>query len=384
MWAEYVLNVCFQAGWEFLLVANIPTCEKWLIKHPSTKTEAIDPFPIIEDFGFDRVDYAQALYSDPTPLEGNPLFQQLSTLRKEYDPSLILMTSQNSIAKHAFQGIPFLGIEQAALPRLGHPVRAFFDPCGHQVDSILHKYSKEIRGFSLNKEKREEVLVLCKELKRKALVADERSGQAIIELEKIKLNGKVALFVLQPIDWVTYEGAYRQIDLESLLYSWAKSLPEGWIGVPTFHSGHRMSEEMKCVIAASIPNIHFLLDEFSVGLSESLLLAADGMVTISSTSAMTGLLFQKPVVVLGKSPVSAWCSEDIGSISDSKLLSNDEVAATLCFLTNRISLSHDALDIDLTELEMVIRNTVKLPQPENWFLDISGWNIKAARSLFSL
>jgi len=385
MWAQYVLDVCVKANWEFLLVANTPTCEKWLTKHPQTKVHFIDPFPVIEAFAFDRVSYAQTLYGDGVQLEQNPLFLQLLIIREEYAPSLVMMTSQNAIARRAFRGIPFLGVEQAPLPRLGHPARAFFDPCGHQVDSILQKYSEKIRTLPLTKKTKQEVLCLREKLKRKALVADVRSETALRELEKIKRNSQVALLVLQPTDWVTYEGAYRLIDLENLLYSWAKCLPEGWIGVPTFHPGHRMSEEMKHVITASAPNIHFLPDELSIGLTESLLLSADGMITISSTSAMTGLLFQKRVVVLGKSPVGNWCASEVSDISNFELLSDDETAASLCFLTNRISLSHNSLDIDSKSLEIIMRRTAADGiNSDDWFLDVSGWSSESANTLFSL
>lgn len=384
LWVEYFRRACAKEGWQFALTANESTCKQWGELNP-TATSAVtlypvNPFETLTAFNHERRSYAKAAYSES--VGKNPLFERLTEIRDAYAPTLIVMSSQNSFAQHAFARIPILSIEQAPLPRLGHPMRTAFDPSGHQTKSLLETRADQISSLPLTPEMRRQARNLLSAIRQTALIADARGVQVVAALEEFRGEGPVALLVTQPTDAVTYEGAYQPIELENLLYAWAQALPAGWIGVPTYHGGQRLSEEMETALAAATPRLRFLPQSLSLGLSEPMLLNADGMITISSTSAMTGLLFQKRVIVTGRSPYNTWCLSDPAKIAEAPVLTDDQVASVLCFLTNRLTLSHEVLDKTIDPLIELMNAVATSDDPVNWLTDISDWTSEKAAQLF--
>ncbi|CAE6869638.1 hypothetical protein R69746_08322 [Paraburkholderia aspalathi] len=384
LWVDYFKRACAKEGWQFALTANESTCRNWAELNPdasgAVKLYGINPFETLTAFNHERRSYARAAYSES---EGNnPLFDRLAEIRELYSPTLIVMSSQNSFARHAFAGIPILSIEQAPLPRLGHPMRTAFDPSGHQTMSLLETRADKISSLALTAQVRRQAANLLSAIKQTALIADTRGVQVVAALDEFRRQGPVALLVTQPTDAVTYEGAYQPIELENLLYAWAQALPPGWIGVPTYHGGQRLSEEMEAALAAATPRLRFLPQSLSLGLSEPMLLSADGMITISSTSAMTGLLFQKRVIVTGRSPYNTWCRSDPAEIANAPVLTDDQVASILCFLTNRFTLSHEVLDETIDPLIELMKAVAASGDPVKWLTDVSDWTPEKAARLF--
>ncbi|MBC8739239.1 hypothetical protein F6X40_21050 [Paraburkholderia sp. UCT31] len=383
-WVDYFRCACAQEGWHFALTANTSTCANWTALRPETVDAItlyeVNPFETLAAFDYERKNYAKAAYGQS---EGNnPLFTRLAEIRELFRPTLVVMTSQNSFARHAFAGLPILSIEQAPLPRLGHPTRTAFDPSGHQTMSLLETQADRISSLPLTPQVRRQALSLLSAIKQTANVADARGVQVAAALEELRRENRVALLVTQPTDAVTYEGSYQPIELENLLYAWSEALPPGWIGVPTYHGGQQLTEEMEAALAAATPRLRFLPQTLSRGLSEPMLLVADGMVTISSTTAMTGLLFQKRVVVTGRSPYNKWCESDPAKIADAPTLNDDQVASILCFLTNRLALSHEVLDKNINPLIELMRAVSTAEDHMEWFSDTTEWTLEKAAGLF--
>ncbi|MGF6381307.1 putative nucleic acid-binding Zn-ribbon protein [Paraburkholderia atlantica] len=383
-WVDYFRSACAQEGWQFALTANTSTCANWTAFRPETVDAItlyeVNPFETLAAFDYERTSYAKAAYGQS---EGNnPLVTRLAEIRGSFQPTLVVMTSQNSFARQAFAGLPILSIEQAPLPRLGHPTRTAFDPSGHQTMSLLETHAHRISSLPLTPQVRSQALSLLLAIKQTAYVADARGVQVAAALEELRRENRVALLVTQPTDAVTYEGSYQPIELENLLYAWSEALPPGWIGVPTYHGGQQLTEDMEAALAAATPRLRFLPQTLSRGLSEPMLLAADGMVTISSTTAMTGLLFQRRVVVTGRSPYNTWCESDPAKIADAPTLNDDQVASVLCFLTNRLTLSHELLDKKINPLIELMKAVSASEDPVEWFTDISEWTLEKAAELF--
>jgi len=168
------------------------------------------------------------------------------------------------------------------------------------------------------------------------------------------------------------------------VYSWAERLPEGWIGVPTYHPGYRLHPAMEAALARSCRRLRFLPDELAQGLTEPLLLAADGMITVSSTTAMTGLLRQKRVIVTGTSPYRGWCCARPEDLENAVPLTPDEATSTLAFLCNRYVHDHGELTRNPALLAELLGAVVRQPDPAAWFMDMSAWSIRNVRSLFQL
>jgi hypothetical protein len=384
-WAKCVMQATLGAGGAFALAANLDVCNDWRKQGLDSKNSRcfpLDPFAPLSGFGFRRTKYFKGLYGcgDTT----NALTEALRAIRSTFVPHVAIKTSQNAFAAQAFSGLPTLNIEQAPLPRLGHPLRVSFDPSGHQTGSLIETQAAAIKNLPLATAHCSALIELLDAIKAQMLVADSRAQLACSAIEAIRAEGPVALLVTQSPDWTTYEGSFQAIEVEGLLCSWAERLPPGWIGVPTYHHGYQLDGAIEAALARSCPRLRFLPPELSRGLSEPLLTCADGMVTISSTTATTGLLLQKPTIVVGRSPYNAWCEQNPLRISAVTPLTTDEAVRLLAFLCNRYSHVQDDLMSHPETFIRIADATIRLPEPADWFLDFSEWSIDQARSLFNL
>ncbi len=386
VWVDYFRSAAHQSGGELALVANDDVCDAWRQQHGSRPGvgayHALNAFEILGPFDYKRSKYARAVY-DGTDGE-TVLTQRLREIRETFKPDLVVVTSQNALAKAAFVGLPVLHIEQAPLPRLGHPFRTMFDPGGHQVGSLLETHAEKIKGLAAKGKMRSDALKLLEAAKQNILKLEPRAAEAQAALRALRQDERVALLVTQPEDAVTYEGAYSHVEMENLLYAWAEALPPGWIGVPTYHAGQRMSEAMERALAQACPRLRFMPGDLGQGVTEALLLEADGMITISSTSAMTGLLFGKPVIATGRSPYNSWCPRDPAEIERAPTLTPAEIASTLCFLTHRYAQDHDSLYDNGAALTETVAAMLGSGDPADWFLDVSDWSLANAERLFRL
>lgn len=386
LWVDCIKRAVDAAQGVFALVANAQTCEAWKEKNAHNEASLVcfplDAFAVLSSFRYKRAEYAHALYGLGNI--HNNLTQMLRQIRNDFSPNLVVMSSQNAFANHVFSDIPIVSLEQALLPRFMQPVRTGFDCKGHQIRSILETHIREIKSFPITMRDREQLQILLEKIMRRSLLIDPRTESAQAALKKIKEEGPVALLATQPPDWVTYEGAYEAIEVENLLYSWAQQLPVGWIGVPTYHPGFRLSESLEQALQRSCLQLRFLPQQFSQGFTEPLLHQADGLITISSTCAITALLLQKPAIVTGRSFFNAWCASKPGDIANAKILTADEATSLFAFLCHRFSYLHNELMHNPLPLIRLMEQCIILENPEEWFLDISDWSVERAYSLFDL
>jgi hypothetical protein len=368
----------------FALAAAAEVCQAWSRDNPDPgaicRCFPIDSFSPLSTLEYSRANYAKALYG--TGEAPNALTDALRDIRTEFSPDIVVMSSQNAFARHAFLGISSFFIEQSPLPRLGYPMRLSLDPYGHQTPSLLGRFATRIRRNELEPAQRRDLIGVLDDIKSDLSNRDGKCASALQALNNIGGQEKVALLVTQPPDWVTYEGAFRPIDPVSLLYAWAQSLPDGWIGVPTYHVGYAPNREMEIALERCCPRLRFLPIEFSQGLTEVLLVRADGMITISSTSAMTGLLLQRRVVVVGQSPFNSWCIRKPELIASASPLSQSEAASTLAFLCHRYSHLMEDLETDPLRLAQIIEQIRASAEPIDWFMDMSDWSIDRVRRSF--
>jgi hypothetical protein len=380
MWARIIMR----SSDSFALAATSEVCQAWRRDNPDPdaicRCFPIDSFSPLSTVGYSRANYAKALYG--TGEAPNALSDALGDIRSEFAPDIVVMSSQNAFAQRAFFGIPSFFIEQSPLPRLGYPMRLSLDPYGHQTPSLLGRFATRIRHIELEPAQRRDLIGVLDGIKSDLSNRDTKYASALQALDNIGGQDKVALLVTQPPDWVTYEGAFRPIDPVTLLYAWAQSLPDGWIGIPTYHVGYAPSREMEIALERSCPRLRFLPIEFSQGLTEVLLVRASGMITISSTAAMTGLLLQRKVVVVGQSPFNSWCTDNPELIASASPLSQSEVASTLAFLCHRYSHLMEDLETDPRRLVQIIEQIQASADPIDWFMDISDWSIDRVRRSF--
>jgi hypothetical protein len=382
---EFYLTVTRMAG-SFALLSNAIVCDQWLQQNPDVKDDdcyRLDGFTLLGEFNNNRAHYFCDLYGSGSI--SNSLSEKCQDIRTKFKPDLVVMTSQNSFVTKAFAGVAILNVEQSPLTRLGSGFRSMMDPIGHQSDSMFKRYARQIQSLPLTDKQFEEVSVLIQRVKDRAPNINDQTCQAVLAIKSIQAQGRIALFVTQPPDWVTYDGSLgRSIPLENLLCEWADSLPAGWIGVPTYHLDYQLSAGMEAALAQSRTNLRFLPRDLSCNTTEALLTVVDAMVTISSTVAMTGLLFGRKVIVTGTSPLSSWCLNKPNYLPESRQLDAKQIASTLVFLTNRYSVMHQDIQENPCVLEQILQLMTTSKQPADWFLNMSEWSIEQSYRLLNL
>jgi hypothetical protein len=383
-WAHAVAASVKANGGVFAVASNQEICAVWSSQQEAAglahATFPLNSFDPLSPFGYRRDLYAAALYGNETA--DNPLIAALSDVRQRFLPDFVVMTSQNALARRAFAGLPILSIEQAPLPRMGQPHRVYFDPLGHQRGSLFETKAWQIKQLPLPEAHITDLLGIIEGL-RTRLQRNPRYEAAAMAIEKIREAGRVALLVTQPPDWTAYDGALcKQIDVQGLLCIWEEQLPPDWIGVPTYHPEFRLNANVENALARSRSRLRFLPSELAQGLSELLLTMVDGMVTVSSTTSITGLLFRKRVIATGRCPFNGWVPRDVRQISATQPLSVNETASTLAFLTHRYTHLNDVVGTDPQVLAAVFTAAREF-DPARWYLDVSEWSAAYARSLFN-
>jgi hypothetical protein len=384
-WAKRLEASVHTKGGSFAVTSNPEICSIWMNQQAHTELDrncfVLDAFDPLGPFGYRRNLYAAALYGDGAT--DNPLKAALLDVRNSFRPDIVVLTSQNAFVRCALAGLPMLSIEQAPLPRLGQPDRLCFDPFGHQTNSLLEVNASTIKQLPLAENDLTALNLINQTLQAKVR-RDPRYIAASLELDRIRENGRIALLATQPPDWITYDGSLQRIDVEGLLCAWAEQLPAGWIGVPTYHGAYRLNGRTEIALGRSRPRLRFLSSDLAQGISEVLLTIADGIVSISSTVSMSGLLFGKRVVAVGRCPFNGWCPRQVSEISSSTPLTPSEAACTLAFLTNRYSYVEEELE-SRPELFLSVANAAQTSSNvASWFFDFTDWSPVRTRSLFNL
>jgi len=368
------------------LAANAVVCEKWRQDASKGKARLCFELPThspLAPFNHRRADYARALYG--TGEDANALTDALADVRRAYAPDLIVTTCQNAFAQKAFAGIPALYVEQAPLPRLRQNLKTYFDPSGHQIGSLLETRASDIKNIRLGAEDWQELSTFPDQIREQIYARHETYPEACAAFDDIRRQGKVALLATQPPDWPTYEGSYEgAVPVEDLLYAWGQALPDGWLGVPTYHPHFRLTPDMESALATACPKLRFLPKHLSQGLTELYIPEADGLITISSTSAATALIFCKKVIVCGQSPFAAWCGHEAMDIDDTDPLTQVEATALLAFLSNRYCHLHEDLLANPSAVTDIFTNVMTAGDCGQWYLDMSGWSLTRARAVFGL
>ena len=365
------------------LISNLEVCHAWENSQQRKMNFCafpIDPYASLSDFGWLRYRYSAALYESGS--KGISLLAELETIRKRFGPDIVISSCQNGFFDRAFQGLPRLYLEQAPLPRYGQSHRTVFDPSGHQVGSMIEARASDIRALRLPDAEITEISRFADQLPTLLRSFDDRAEQCCKALEQFSSEGSIALLATQPPDWPTYEGAYQNIDLEGLLCEWDAQLPEGWIGIPTFHPAYPLPSPVQEALSRSRKKLRFLPPALAQGTTEPLLTSADALVTISSTCAATAILLRKPIIVTGHSPFSAWGSRDISTLDVPVRWDRSVAGKFLAFLTHRYSRTAEQLDANPAWTRSLLEQRINDDGRGDWQLDLTEWRAAHAQAYF--
>lgn len=381
-WALPVLQIHHAVAGQWALASSPSLCALARSAQPSLNTFPIPSWSILAASAYQRDRYAQALFERETARQAMDGFGPLAALAAElqainaaFQPDLVIATAQNSLLPLAFPQARCLWIEQPPLPRLQGRGRLCIDPCGHQLDSLLEHAAERIRSLPLDPVHLDAAAALWQKMlapqaPQQALAAQVR--QAIRDGAR---GRRVALLVLQPADWLSWEGCLgAPITPEALLAQWAAALPEGWIGIPLYKTHARLPAALEATLAAAFPQLMPLPAELSGNVAELALSEADAVVVVSSSVAAHGLLAGKTVVVCGRTPLRAWAATSLQALaSPVPSLSPSQRLALLAFLSHRYTLTLAEIADPAGPFPAHLRALAEAPDPADWLLDLSSW-----------
>lgn len=262
-----------------------------------SESVAINQTAILSAVDFDRRRYSRDLCT-PSPPPNDGLTSTLVEIRQRFAPDIVVSASENQYLKQVFGPDRVVFTELGPLPRLGMKPSIYLDPFGHQIGSAFDHFAVQtwpndaLHGFSEVWE-----TLWCAPTRE----AGEENGLADW-FRAVVRDQPAVLAVLQPADWITYEGVGPQVDPVSLLRKIAAEAPAGWMVVPQWHPSDRIPSEMLLAeLSKDQPNILTLPEGLRIGHSEEAIHHVAGVVTISSNVSALAAIQGLPAKVLGRS-----------------------------------------------------------------------------------
>ncbi len=265
---------------------------------------------LLASFHFNRGAYARDLFeTDVTSFENTGLIEFLQFVQHSYQPNIVISFTENKYLRNIFTEARFLFCELAPLPRLNARRKFLFtDPIGHQSRSLISIAAKD---DSLGVHDTSGLIDVYTKYMFKQASEHPSMPNILRWIKEYCRDSRIALIALQPSDWITYDGSYESIPMESILMRCLNELPSDWIAIPSYHPASKLSRATEEIIAHEFNNVRFAPQELSVGLSELFLPYIDSVITVSSTVAVSALIMGKLVISLGTAPFKEVCTGDI-------------------------------------------------------------------------
>lgn len=316
-WAELIERALERLpGACVYVISSFDVCQRWLISTPPSRPprrhHPISLRSLLEPFAFSIQRYQLAAFEPPDDRVPASPYRDMA---EQLDLDLLVMCTHNQMLDRATPELRKLYIEQAPLPRLGHPRRLILDAVGHRVGSMLERHAADILSLSLDERDIEVGKWILHDLQ-VHLTSDQRYGRVKEFADRIRGNGKrLAVLACQPSAGVPCVDGYDSSDVCGLVARWASELSDGWDVICTYHLGEQFRPGNEALLKNSFPNLHFLDRELAVDSTELLVLNTDALVTVSSSTALTAVLFGKPAATVGQSPFSAWTGSRVSELA---------------------------------------------------------------------
>ena len=384
-WILPVVKAHNSPGFTWALATSDSLCSLAKTQHPGLNTFPVSSWGVLSNCDFRRDVYSAALFNPEAALQAISGRGQLASLATElecinlaFQPDLVVATAQNSLLPLAFPQARCLWMEQAPLPRKKGVARVYFDPCGHQVDSALQASAQKIRNITLDSDTATALMDIWQAMLEPPDAELLKAQQLQDEIRCLAGGQRVALLVLQPPDWLSWDGSLGgALPPEAMLAQWAATLPGGWKGVPLYHPDALTKPALASSLASEFPNLIQLPNEMSGNMAEWALPAADAIVTVSSSMAGQALIAGKQVVTCSRSPMCAFAATSTEALAKpAPSLNPMERVALLAFLSNRYTMTlaemHDPDGLFLNHLKALAQAS----DPVDWLLDLTDWSPK--------
>lgn len=382
-WAQRMVQAHQNSTLSWALASSKPLCDLARQKLSDLHYFAIPSWSILASCGYRRDHYSIALF-DPVAAEQGlngegplaALAAELVAVNRTFQPDVVISTGENSLLPLAFPHARCLWMEQAPFPRQKRRDRIYIDPFGHQQGSVIERAADQILSTDLPSSLWTQAQAIWRVMQAPALEQLHTSTNIQRAIQDYSLGRRIALFILQPSDRLTWEGCLgTSLSPESLLAQWSTALPSGWVGIPLYKSHARLQASLEASMAQAFTQFTPLPAELSGNVAEWALPVADAVVTVSSSMAGQALISGKQVVVMGRCPLRAMAHTSISALSNpGPTLSIQQRLSLLAFLSNRYTLTLDEVADPNGPFLDHIRTLVLSEDPMAWLLDLSEWS----------
>jgi hypothetical protein len=245
------------------LASSKPLCDLARQNLPGLHCFAIPSWPILSSCSYRRDQYSIALFDPVAAAQGlagavplAALAAELQAINRAFQPDVLLATGENSLLPLVFPQAHCLWIEQAPFPRQKRRDRIYIDPCGHQQGSVIEKAAHQILNTDLPSELWPQAEAIWRVMQAPTLSNRSTSIEIQRAVQACARGRRIALFILQPADGLTWEGCLgTSLALETVLAQWCAALPSGWVGIPLYKTQSRLPEDLEGSIAQAFPNL---------------------------------------------------------------------------------------------------------------------------------
>lgn len=338
-WIEWIARIiranADRTGLSFSIASSPWLCRALQNRVGPISTFSINPIDVLSPFGMNRVRYGQDLARRKDDAVENQALQEIvSSMVAELEPDAILSFTQNRYLSSLSPEITTLFSEMQPLPR-AMGTGFFLDPFGHQTESLLVRAAQRIRWLELPIGLEAAIQRDWEVRFTEPNLNDPETAEMMNWFAAAAGGAPVAMFAMQPPDWLTFEGLGRGTTPEDLLLASLDALPSGWRAVATYHPGHQLSRTLEESIAEQMPNLLLLPERWKQGRSEWLIQAIDAVITVSSVVGWSALLAGKRSATLGRSNLAGFASTSIEYIDTSPPLSSRSRLNLAAFLMYR-------------------------------------------------
>jgi hypothetical protein len=333
----------------------------------------------LRDSGFSRVRYGRDLCGTEPQAQHHALYLRLAQIADVVRPEVVISFTENRHVRAAFPKSLVLFTEVGPLPRMGTSSTFFYDPCGHQIESMLNLHAERI-----TRESPRDVSDVDDAWVARQKHLQEHVDYALVKhwIEQTCKGRRVRLLALQPPDWITFEGAYEPIAVEEVIYRQAVAEPDTLL-VPTYHPGFRLTQAMEQYITREFPQVAFPPPGLATGRSELFIPHVDEVITISSTVAVMGVLEGKIVRVLGRCAfqrIAEASNAVVGDLESHSALRRN----LLAFLSNRYLQPADRILGEPGFFNRLVDSQLGCYDVVESYFDYSDWTIDRLRALLGV
>ncbi len=339
---------------------------------------------LLQAFEFDKKRYLKDLFLPESADAANPPLEAL--LRRageEFQPQVTFSFTQNRYLRAALEPSAILFTEMSPLLRKFTKHSLFFDPLGHQRESMLVTKLDEINAAPMAGE----TLAQLKDLFQTYFddpVRFHTYTRHLSNFIRSKSGGrKVVLFALQPGDWPTIEGAFKPATLTETIMSWLSELPEGWAACITCRVGMYFPPSLEKQLESEWPNLIFLPRNMAHMSSEFLMPELDAVATISSTVGIHAYLWGKTLAAFGDSNLAALGNNRLSDLDKVQPAPVESRMALLRFLTFRYIHTLESLTADGSYLSGWLKRWKDADYSPDFFLELDNWEISHAVELLN-